>query len=158
MFISVWTVVEGDEPCGVHSVETLLNEAPSVERPVKFVIANERALDQGVRYTETDLNRASPGDPDTLAELETSELINLYTLLSDVQRGANDLRKEVTDCLFSRLHHDQPVSEHICADDSGLLDRIFRSASCSALRLSWWRVSKGVVLALSSSGVKNVQS
>ncbi len=49
-------------------------------------------------------------DPDALNEIETSELINLYTLLSDVQRGANDLRQEVTDRLLPRLHHDQPVS------------------------------------------------
>jgi hypothetical protein len=49
-------------------------------------------------------------DPDALDALETGELINLYTLLSDVQRGANDLRKEVTDLLLPRLHHDQSVS------------------------------------------------
>lgn len=49
-------------------------------------------------------------EPDALDETETDELINLYTLLSDVQRGANELRKEVTDLLLSRLHHDQPVS------------------------------------------------
>jgi hypothetical protein len=49
-------------------------------------------------------------DPNVLDALETSELINLYTLLSDVQRGANDLRKEVTDLLLPRLHHDQAVS------------------------------------------------
>jgi hypothetical protein len=49
-------------------------------------------------------------DPDALDDLETSELINLYTLLSDVQRGANDLRKDVTDLLLPRLHHDQAVA------------------------------------------------
>jgi hypothetical protein len=49
-------------------------------------------------------------DPAALDVLETSELINLYTLLSDVQRGANDLRKDVTDLLLPRLHHDQAVS------------------------------------------------
>jgi polyhydroxyalkanoate synthesis regulator phasin len=49
-------------------------------------------------------------DPDALETLETSELINLYTLLSDVQRGANDLRKDVTDLLLPRLHHDQAVA------------------------------------------------
>jgi hypothetical protein len=49
-------------------------------------------------------------DPTALDALETSELINLYTLLSDVQRGANDLRKEVTDLLLPRLHHDQAIS------------------------------------------------
>ncbi|SDE86902.1 hypothetical protein SAMN05216218_10220 [Halorientalis regularis] len=36
--------------------------------------------------------------------------MNIYTLLSDVQRNANDLRKSVAEVLISRLHHDQPVS------------------------------------------------
>ena len=37
-------------------------------------------------------------------------LVNLYTLLSDVQRNANDLRQDVRSILLERLHHDQPVS------------------------------------------------
>jgi len=37
-------------------------------------------------------------------------LVNLYTLLSDVQRNANDLRQDVRSVLLNRLHHDQPVS------------------------------------------------
>jgi hypothetical protein len=35
--------------------------------------------------------------------------VNLYTLLSDVQRNANDLRQDVSDVLLDRLHHDRPV-------------------------------------------------
>lgn len=46
----------------------------------------------------------------TLDEMDTDVLVNLYTLLSDVQRNANDLRQDVSDVLLSRLHHDQPVS------------------------------------------------
>ena len=42
--------------------------------------------------------------------VETGTLIDLYTLLSDVQRNANDLRKEIADMLLDRLHHDRPVS------------------------------------------------
>lgn len=45
-----------------------------------------------------------------LPELETETLVDLYTLLSDVQRNANDLRKDVADVLLDRLHHDRPVS------------------------------------------------
>jgi hypothetical protein len=47
---------------------------------------------------------------DVLEEMETDALVNLYTLLSDVQRNANDLRKDVADVLLNRLHHDRPVS------------------------------------------------
>jgi hypothetical protein len=49
-------------------------------------------------------------DVTDLPELETNALVNLYTLLSDVQRDANDFRQEVADVLLSRLHHDRPVS------------------------------------------------
>jgi len=45
-----------------------------------------------------------------LEEMETDALVNLYTLLSDVQRNANTVRQDVADVLLARLHHDQPVS------------------------------------------------
>ena len=48
-------------------------------------------------------------DPTALSEIDTSALINLYTLLSDVQRNANDLRKDVSDVLLERVQHDRPV-------------------------------------------------
>ncbi len=47
---------------------------------------------------------------DVLEDMETGALVNLYTLLSDVQRNANDLRQDVADVLLNRLHHDRPVS------------------------------------------------
>ncbi|WP_302079966.1 hypothetical protein [Salinibaculum rarum] len=47
---------------------------------------------------------------DVLEDVETDALVNLYTLLSDVQRNANDLRQSVADVLLNRLHHDRPVS------------------------------------------------
>ena len=41
--------------------------------------------------------------------MDTSALINLYTLLSDVQRNANDLHKHVSEVLLERVQHDRPV-------------------------------------------------
>jgi len=52
------------------------------------------------------LERHNPTD---LAGMETPALVNLYTLLSDVQRNANDLRQDVSEVLLDRLHHDRPV-------------------------------------------------
>lgn len=49
-------------------------------------------------------------DVTTLEDVETPGLVNLYTLLSDVQRNANDLRKDIRSVLLDRLHHDQPMS------------------------------------------------
>jgi hypothetical protein len=48
-------------------------------------------------------------DPTALNEIDTPDLVNLYTLLSDVQRNANDLRKDVTDVLLDRVQHDRPA-------------------------------------------------
>lgn len=41
--------------------------------------------------------------------LETDALVNIYTLCSDVQWNANELRQDIADVLLDRLHHDQPV-------------------------------------------------
>jgi hypothetical protein len=48
-------------------------------------------------------------DPTTLEDSETPALVNLYTLLSDVQRNANNLRKDVSEVLLERVQHDRPV-------------------------------------------------
>jgi len=47
--------------------------------------------------------------PTNLSVMETSELVNLYTLCSDAQRNADDFRQDVRAVLLERLHHDQPV-------------------------------------------------
>ena len=56
--VAVVAAIHGDEPCGVRAVERLLADAPTVREPVKLVVANERALDAGVRYVDADLNRS----------------------------------------------------------------------------------------------------
>ncbi|MFB6250909.1 MAG: succinylglutamate desuccinylase/aspartoacylase family protein [Halobellus sp.] len=61
--VAVVGSIHGDEPCGERAIERFRAENPSVERPVKLVIANEEALEAGVRYLDTDLNRSFPGDP-----------------------------------------------------------------------------------------------
>ena len=48
-------------------------------------------------------------DPTALDGIDTPGLVNLYTLLSDVQRNANGLRKDVTDVLLDRVQHDRPA-------------------------------------------------
>ncbi|WP_330633785.1 M14 family metallopeptidase [Halocatena halophila] len=84
--------IHGDEPCGVRAIERVLADPPSVTRPVKLIIANERALAQGVRYTETDLNRVFPGDPGSDA-YET--------------RLAHELLTEINDCTTLSMHSTQ---------------------------------------------------
>jgi hypothetical protein len=49
-------------------------------------------------------------DPTDLADVETATLVDLYTLCSDVQRNADDLRQAIRGVLLNRLTHDQPVA------------------------------------------------
>jgi len=74
--------IHGDEPCGVAAIESLLEERPPVERPVRLVVANEAALAAGERYLDDDLNRSFPGDPDA-----SSHEKRLAARLSDVLAG-----------------------------------------------------------------------
>ncbi len=94
--LAILAGVHGDEPCGVRAVERLLEQRPAVERPVKLVVANERALEQQVRYVDEDLNRAFPGDP----EAETHE-----------GRLAAELTDELEGCFTFSMHSTQSHSE-----------------------------------------------
>ena len=82
-------------------------------------LVDEQEDEEDVERTEPDLEIYSDAlllidalerhDPSVLEDVETPVLVNLYTLLSDIQRDANDLRKDVSDVILDRLHHDQPV-------------------------------------------------
>jgi predicted deacylase len=78
--------IHGDEPCGPKAVEALLEADLDVQRPVKLIIANEKALEQGVRYVDEDLNRAFPGDRDA----DTHEGRLAHELLTEI-RGYESL-------------------------------------------------------------------
>ena len=55
--------IHGDEPCGPAAIERTLAADLEFRRPVLFVVVNEEAIAEDVRYLEEDLNRAFPGDP-----------------------------------------------------------------------------------------------
>ncbi|MFB6292461.1 MAG: succinylglutamate desuccinylase/aspartoacylase family protein [Candidatus Nanohaloarchaea archaeon] len=57
--------VHGDEPCGKNAIERFLETGIEVEKPVKFIIANEEALEEDTRFLDTDLNRSFPGDSES---------------------------------------------------------------------------------------------
>lgn len=83
--------IHGDEPCGVRAIERFRSGAriDTVQRPVKLIIANERALEANVRYIEGDLNRSFPGNPES----------ELYE-----ERLAFDLYQEIKDCITLGFH------------------------------------------------------
>jgi len=98
-------IVERDGPTSSQVIETSsgsqadLAEAERTE-PDLAVYADALLLIDALERHEVEY----------LEGLETEGLVNLYTLLSDVQRNANELRQEVRSVLLTRLHHDQPVA------------------------------------------------
>lgn len=74
--------IHGDEPAGVQVVNRLEELELELSGTVRLVVANERALDAGVRYTEVDLNRQFPGDPDGEA-YETRLAADVYDEIVD---------------------------------------------------------------------------
>ncbi|WEL18045.1 Succinylglutamate desuccinylase [Halorhabdus sp. SVX81] len=56
--LAIVAAIHGDEPGGVEAIERLLTDGTNVERPVKLIVANEKALEAGERYLDADLNRA----------------------------------------------------------------------------------------------------
>jgi len=54
--------VHGDETCGWHAFNRLKASDVTLQQPVKFVLANERAYKLGYRCCDADLNRVMPGD------------------------------------------------------------------------------------------------
>lgn len=62
--------LHGDEPAGERIVRRLADRLPDPDETggngiLRLIIANEPALEAGTRYTDTDLNRAFPGDADS---------------------------------------------------------------------------------------------
>ncbi len=85
--------IHGDEPCGKKAIEKFLESGMEVEKPVKFIIANEEALEENKRFLDTDLNRSFPGTPETdsheerlaakiLNEVEGMKVLDLHTTRS----------------------------------------------------------------------------
>lgn len=84
--IAVVACQHGDERCGAVAIERVLAslDPENVQRPVAFVIANERARAAGVRSIDADLNRVFPGDPDGAAH-EERLAADLASVLADVE-------------------------------------------------------------------------
>ena len=90
--IAIVGSIHGDEPCGRDGIEAVLADPPAVNRPVKFIVVNEPALEANRRYVDVDLNRIFPGDPN-----------------SDVPevRLAAELTEEIQGCTVLSLHSTQ---------------------------------------------------
>lgn len=92
-------ITEMDSPTGTHVIDNGDSEDVDRSEPDASVYADALLL----------IDALERSNVSTLEDKETDTLVNLYTLLSDVQRGANDLRQEIADVLLDRLHHGRPV-------------------------------------------------
>jgi hypothetical protein len=114
-YLAVWSVhprFEVDEDAGIIT-QSEVSTATQVAGAEQESTDEDRTEPDGLDvYSDALLliDALERHDVTTLSELETDALVNLYTLLSDVQRDANEFRKEIADVLLARLHHDRPVS------------------------------------------------
>lgn len=113
--IAVIGAIHGDEPCGARAIERIVDAAPAVDRPVKFVVVNEEALDRGVRYVDADLNRAFEDE----GEGDGHE-----------HRLARELADEVAGCVTLSIHSTQSY-----ADPFGMVSGLDGEAATIAARL-----------------------
>ncbi len=107
--VAVVGAIHGDEPCGARAIDRLIREGPSVERPIKLIIANEEALAENERYLDEDLNRAFPGDPNA----DTHE-----------GRLAHRVQSELTGCTTLAIHSTQSYAGPFVVVDS--MDEVAR--------------------------------
>lgn len=54
--------LHGDEPAGKKAIEKLLEKHQDFKKPVKLIIANEKALQENKRYLDVDPNSSFPGE------------------------------------------------------------------------------------------------
>jgi acetolactate synthase small subunit len=99
------TITETDDPTSTQLVDTA-HEATTTGTE------SDRAEPEGLALYGDALLLLDALERHTVSALDTMEtpaLVNLYTLLSDVQRGADDLRHQVADVLLERIQDDQPM-------------------------------------------------
>jgi len=122
--------VHGDEPAGKKAINRLLEEDHEFHKPVKFIIANEKALEKQVRYTEADLNSSFPGEPDSdmyeerlaakiTQHTKDQKVIDLHTTKSTEEPFVNvkNLEEETKEMV-----RDTGVNNAVCfPEDSGVL-------------------------------------
>jgi hypothetical protein len=79
----------GDEGYSIPVMEEVAKNYPKEEYGYTWIIGNPEALEQGVRFTQKDLNRSAPGNPDSqyYEERRAAELMSLsqqYDLVIDI--------------------------------------------------------------------------
>jgi hypothetical protein len=124
-------IIETEEPSATHVVDDEESSTEDRAEPDIGVYSDALLL----------IDALERHDPSNLTELDTDALVNLYTLLSDVQHEANDLRQDIADVLLNRIHHDSPVHAQ------------FGSVQRTARRSNSLRDEEEVLAALEDAGI-----
>ena len=83
------TCVHGDETSGWEAVQKLKKSGIEIKKPLKIILANEKAFEAGERFLDIDMNRVFPGNPES----------DRYE-----ERVAAELVEEIEDMNFIDLH------------------------------------------------------
>ncbi|MFB6209003.1 MAG: succinylglutamate desuccinylase/aspartoacylase family protein [Candidatus Nanohaloarchaea archaeon] len=86
--IAISYLIHGNEPCGYHALQRIKREYSNFNKPVKLVLANEKAFRKGEKCIDEDLNRCLRNP-----EGETHE-----------QKVAKDLKRELEGLKVLDLH------------------------------------------------------
>jgi len=90
---AVVACVHGYEDCGYKAIERFKNSDYQVKKPVKLIVANEKAKEQDERFVDDDLNRVFPGDydadshekqlaPELLNEIDGLKVLDFHSTVS----------------------------------------------------------------------------
>lgn len=143
--------VHGDEPAGKRTIEKILEEDIEFKKPVKFIIANQRALNQNKRYLDLDLNSSFPGSEDSekyeerlasriTGEIEGKTVLDMHTTQSSKEPFATFKSK---DNATLELISDTGVERGICfPSESGVLIE---------------QASNGIIVETGVQGTENAQ-
>jgi predicted deacylase len=88
--LAVIYCTHGNEVEGKKAVENLIKSKTEFKKPVKFVMANEKAYESGERFIDSDLNRSFPGSKDSelyeeriaaeiIEELEDLKVLDIHS-------------------------------------------------------------------------------
>lgn len=89
------TATHGDEPLGPEVMKQIEKELPRDQYGYDWIIANEKAFEKNVRFTEVDLNRNAPGDIKSAVyeEKRAAELVELsknYDFVIDIHGSVSN--------------------------------------------------------------------
>ena len=105
--------IHGDEPSGVRAVRRLREADLDLQRGVAFVIAHPSAVEAGVRYLDSDLNRVFRGDRDGDREHRlAAELCELIEPLKTVSLHDTHSRP----IPFALVHRSEPREFDIASE------------------------------------------